>query len=308
MRERIAAHVEELVGRTPMVYLDRLAAGGRGKIAAKLEFCNPTGSIKDRIVVAMVQDAERRGLLGKGSVVVEPTSGNTGIGLACLCAIRGYRLILTVPDTLSHERRRLLKAYGAELVVTPGEMGMRGAIERAEEILERQERGFMLRQFSNAANPQTHERTTAVEIWEDTKGKVDVLVAGVGTGGTITGVGRYLKRRRPGVRVVAVEPAGSAVLCGRGPGPHAIQGIGPGFVPRVLDRGVIDEVVAVRDEEAMRMCRRLAKAEGIVAGFSSGAAAHAACRVARRRENAGKLVVVIFPDRGDKYLSTGLYE
>ncbi len=241
-------------------------------------------------------------------MIVEPTSGNTGVGLACLCAIRGYRLILTVPDTLSDERRRLLRAYGAEIVVTPGEMGMRGAIEKAEEILERQPRGFMLQQFSNGANPRTHERTTAVEIWDDTQGKVDIVVAGVGTGGTVSGVGRYLKRKKPGVKVVAVEPAGSAVLCGREPGRHAIQGLGPGFVPRVLDRGVIDEVVPVRDEEAMQMCRRLASTEGIAAGFSSGAAAHAACRVARRRESAGKLVVVIFPDRGDKYLSTGLYE
>jgi cysteine synthase A len=241
-------------------------------------------------------------------VIVEPTSGNTGIGLACLCAIKGYKLILTVPDTTSHERRRLLRAYGAELVVTPGESGMRGAIEKAEEILEQQPRGFMLQQFNNRANPLAHERTTAAEIWDDTQGKVDLVVAGVGTGGTITGVGRYLKRHKPDVRVVAVEPAGSAVLCGHSPGPHAIQGLGAGFVPRVLDRSLIDEVLTVRDDEAMQACRRLARTEGIVAGFSSGAAAHVACRVARRRENAGKLVVVIFPDRGDKYMTTGLYE
>jgi cysteine synthase len=308
MRQGIGSHFVQLVGRTPMVYLDRAAAGASARVAAKLELCNPTGSIKDRIVVAMLDDAEKRGLLRRDSVIVEPTSGNTGIALACACAVRGYKLILTVPDTMSDERRRLLRAYGAELMVTPGEQGMKGAIERAEEIVEQQAHGYMLYQFSNPANPLVHERTTAVEIWNDTKGKVDAVVVGVGTGGTVTGVGRYLKKRKPSVRMVAVEPAGSAVLSGKRPGPHGIQGIGAGFAPRILDRTVIDEVEAVRDEDAVQTCRRLAAAEGIMAGFSSGAAAHVALRLARRRENAGKLIVVIFPDRGDKYLSTGLYE
>ena len=291
-----------------MVYLDHLCAGLPGRVAAKLEFCNPTGSIKDRMVLNMIQDAERRGLLLPDSVIIEPTSGNTGIGLACLCAVRGYRLILTMPDTMSHERRRVLKAYGAELEITPGERGMRGAIERAERLTEEHEHAFMLQQFNNDANPEAHERTTAAEIWDDSGNAVDVFVAGVGTGGTITGVGRYLKRKNPQVRIIAVEPATSSVLCGKQPGSHKIEGIGPGFVPRVLDMSVVDEVVPVGDEEAMAMCRRLARTEGILAGFSSGASAAAAYRLAERAKYRAKLIVVVFPDRGDKYLSTGLYE
>jgi cysteine synthase A len=308
MRRRIASDVTGLIGKTPLVYLDRLCRGAPGHVAAKLEFCNPTGSIKDRIVLNMVSDAERRGLLTEDSVIIEPTSGNTGIGLAALCAVRGYRLILTMPDTMSMERRKLLRAYGAELVITPGERGMKGAIERSEQIMDETEGAFMLQQFSNDSNPETHERTTATEIWDDTAHEVDVFVAGVGTGGTITGVGRYLKKKDPEIRIVAVEPSRSQVLGGKGPGKHGIQGIGPGFVPRVLDPSVIDEVIAVDDQEAVDMCRRLAETEGILAGISSGAAAVAAERLAHKKNFKDKLIVAMFPDRGEKYLSTGLYE
>jgi cysteine synthase A len=308
MRNRIVPDVMSLVGKTPMVYLDRLAGGLPGRVAAKLEFCNPTGSIKDRTVFNMVQDAERRDLLHPDSVIIEPTSGNTGIGLACLCAVRGYRLILTMPSTMTPERRALLEAYGAELVLTPGERGMKGAVEKAEELMEKFERPFMLRQFSNSSNPETHERSTGVEIWEDTGHDLDFFVAGVGTGGTITGVSRLLKRKQPGVRVVAVEPAASPVLEGGEPGSHMIQGIGAGFVPDVLDRELIDEVIPVSDEQAVTMCRRLAREEGIFAGVSSGASMMAAYQVAERSTSKGKLIVVIFPDRGDRYLSVGLFK
>jgi len=308
MRGKIQQNIIGLVGRTPLVYLDKLGRESKGRIAAKLEYLNPAGSVKDRIVLNMLEDAEKRGYLRPESVIVEPTSGNTGISLACFCAIKGYRLILTMPDTMSHERRRLLRAYGAELVITPGERGMRGAIEKAETLMEAHPNAFMLQQFNNTSNPEAHERTTAVEIWEDTAHKLDVLVAGVGTGGTITGVGKFLKKRKKDVKIVAVEPAASAVLSGNDPGNHSIQGIGAGFIPRVFDLDVIDEVVQVTDDDAASTCRSMARTEGLLAGISSGAAAWAALTLADREENWGKLIVVVLPDGGEKYLSTGLYE
>ncbi len=303
---KIAGSIIELVGNTPLVELSRLGKGIPARILGKLEMMNPLGSVKDRIAWAMIRDAEERGILGPGSTVVEPTSGNTGIGLAFVCAIRGYRLILTMPETMSEERRRILRALGAELVLTPGDRGMRGAVEEARRIA--WELGaFMPQQFENPANPRIHEETTAEEIWRDTAGQVDIFVAGVGTGGTITGVGRVLKRRKPGVRIIAVEPASSPVLSGGEPGPHKIQGIGAGFVPAVLDCSVIDEVITVAEEEAVEASRMLARTEGILAGISSGAALAAALRVARRPEANGKTVVVILPDTGERYLSTGLF-
>ena len=303
---KIAGSIIELVGNTPLVELSRPGKGIPARILGKLEMMNPLGSVKDRIAWAMIRDAEERGILGPGSTVVEPTSGNTGIGLAFVCAIRGYRLILTMPETMSEERRRILRALGAELVLTPGDRGMRGAVEEARRIA-RELGAFMPQQFENPANPRIHEETTAEEIWRDTAGQVDIFVAGVGTGGTITGVGRVLKRRKPGVRIIAVEPASSPVLSGGEPGPHKIQGIGAGFVPAVLDRSVIDEVITVAEEEAVEASRMLARTEGILAGISSGAALAAALRVARRPEANGKTVVVILPDTGERYLSTGLF-
>jgi cysteine synthase A len=308
MRKRIAQNIMGLVGKTPLVYLDKLAKGTKARIAAKLEYFNPTGSLKDRIVLNMLCDAEKREYLKPNSTIIEPTSGNTGIGLACFCAVKGYRLILTMPDTMSHERRKMLSAYGAELVVTPGERGMRGAIEKAEELMETFDNGFMLQQFNNTSNPEAHERTTAVEIWDDTGNELDIFVAGVGTGGTVTGVARYFKNRKRDISVVAVEPKGSPVISGGSSGKHMIQGIGAGFIPRVFDRNLVDEVIQVADDDAVQMCRTLAKTDGILAGISSGAAAWAALKIARRRENEGKLVVVVFPDSGEKYLSVGLFE
>jgi cysteine synthase A len=297
-----------LVGKTPLVYLDRIAGGHPARLAAKLEGFNPTGSVKDRIVLNMLDDAEKRGYLKPDSVIIEPTSGNTGIGLACICAIKGYRLILTMPDTMSHERRKLLSAYGAELVITPGETGMRGAIEKAEELMEQYESTFMLQQFNNTSNPEAHERSTGVEIWEDTAGEVSCVVAGIGTGGTITGVAKYLKKKKKNVKFIAVEPKASPVISGGKAGAHSIQGIGPGFIPRVLDTSVIDETITVSDSDAVKTCRLLSKKEGILAGISSGAAAWAALKVSKREEYSGKLIVVIFPDGGEKYLSMGLFE
>jgi len=295
-----------LIGNTPLVPLPRLGCRFSGQLLAKLEMRNPMGSVKDRIAWAMVRDAEERGVLRRGGTVVEPTSGNTGIGLAFVCTVRGYRLVLTMPDTMSVERRAILQALGAELVLTPGGDGMAGAVRRARELA--QELGaFMPDQFANPANPRIHEKTTAEEIWRDTGGEVDVFVAGIGTGGTITGVGRALKRRRPGVHVVGVEPASSPVLSGGAPGRHRIQGIGAGFVPPVLDRSVVDEIVTVTEEEAERAARRLAREEGILAGISSGAAVAAALRVAVRPDCAGKTIVVVLPDTGERYLSTGLF-
>lgn len=304
---KIAKDVTRLVGNTPLVRLNAVSRGSHAEVVAKLECCNPMASIKDRIGVAMIDAAEKQGRLREGGVVIEPTSGNTGIGLAFVCAARGYRLILTMPDTMSLERRGLLQALGAEVVLTPGADGMRGAIEKAERLADNTPGAFMPQQFKNPANPDIHRQTTAEEIWEDTEAKVDIVVAGVGTGGTITGVVGLLKERKPGVRAVAVEPKGSPVLSGGKPGPHKIQGIGAGFVPDILDMGLIDEVIAVADEDAVEMTRRLVLEEGILAGISSGAAAWAAVQVACREENEGKLIVVILPDSGERYLSTGIF-
>ena len=303
----IFADVTQTVGNTPLVRLNQVTQGLDATIAAKLESFNPLGSVKDRIAVNMINTAEAAGLLTEGTVVVEPTSGNTGIGLAFTCAARGYRLILTMPDSMSVERRNLLKALGAELVLTPGSGGMKRAISAAVEVAAQYERAFIPQQFENPANPEAHRRTTAEEIWRDTDGQVDVFVAGVGTGGTITGVAHALKRRKPELWAVAVEPAGSPVLSGGSAGPHKIQGIGAGFIPQVLRTDLIDEVVQVANEDAFEMARRLAKEEGILVGISSGAAAHAALRVGSRPENAGKLIVVLLPDTGERYLSTALF-
>ncbi len=308
MRKRISGDVTELVGKTPLVYLDRFMGELPGRVAAKLEFFNPAGSVKDRIALNMILDAEKRGFLKPGDTIIEPTSGNTGIGLACIAAVKGYRLILTMPDTMSHERRRVLKAYGAELIITPGEDGMKGSIEKAEELVEQYDNAFMPQQFNNPSNPEAHEKTTGVEIWEDSGGDVDIFVAGVGTGGTITGVGKYLKKKKNTVRVIAVEPDDSPVLSGGEPGKHKIQGIGAGFIPKVLETDIIDDIIRVKDEDAFECARELAKKEGIFAGISSGAAAWAARLIAKKKENEGKLIVVIFPDSADKYLTTGLLE
>ena len=305
---KVADSIVDLVGNTPLVRLGRTADGLPAQVVAKLESFNPLASVKDRIARAMIEAAEREGRLGPGAVVVEPTSGNTGIGLAFVCAARGYRLILAMPETMSVERRMLLQALGARIVLTPGSAGMRGAIEAAERIVRETPGAFMPQQFTNPANPDVHRRTTAEEIWHDTEGRVDIFVAGVGTGGTVTGVGSALKERKPSVRVVAVEPAASPVLSGGQPGPHGLQGIGAGFVPDVLDMDVVDEVVQVRQEDAVQTARRLAREEGIFAGVSSGAAAWAALQVAGLRDNSGKLVVVLLPDTGERYLSTGLFE
>ncbi len=304
----IASDITRLIGGTPLVHLARVGEGVGAKVVAKLEAFNPCSSVKDRIGLGMVEAAERDGLITADTVVVEPTSGNTGIALACVCAARGYELVLTMPDTMSVERRKLLKALGAKLVLTPGAQGMKGAIDRAREIAESTANAFQPSQFDNAANPETHRRTTAEEIWRDTDGAVDILVAGVGTGGTITGTASALKERKPSVRAVAVEPTGSPVLGGGAPGPHKIQGIGAGFVPGVLDMGLVDEVLAVSEEEATAAARALARREGILAGISSGAALAAALRVAGRPESEGKLVVVVLPDFGERYLSTPLFQ
>jgi len=296
------------VGNTPLVRLNRVTEGLEADVVAKLESFNPLSSVKDRIGVSMIDDAEASGLLNADSVVIEPTSGNTGIALAFVCAARGYRLILTMPDTMSMERRQLLRILGAELVLTPGTDGMPGAVKRAEELLAETENGFMPQQFNNPANPDVHRKTTAEEIWRDTEGKVDVLVAGVGTGGTITGVAEVIKARKPQFKAIAVEPTGSPVLSGGKPGPHRIQGIGAGFVPEVMRMDVVDEVVKVEGDDAGEMARRLASEEGILAGISSGAAVCAALEVAGRPESKGKLIVVVLPDTGERYLSTWLFQ
>ncbi len=301
-------NLTDLIGSTPILQLGRIAEGLPGRVAAKLEFFNPGGSVKDRVGYAMIRDAEEKGLLKPGSVVIEPTSGNTGIGLAVVCAVRGYRLILTMPETMSEERRNLLKAYGAEVVLTPGNKGMPGAIERAKELASELPCAFLAGQFENEANPAIHKETTAREIWDDTEGKVDIFVAGVGTGGTITGVGGFLKERKPSVKAVAVEPETSAVLSGNEPGPHGIQGIGAGFIPEVLDTEVIDEIIKVSDHRAMDAARRLAREEGLLVGISSGAALHAALEIAGREDNRDKLIVVLLPDTGERYLSTSLFK
>jgi cysteine synthase A len=304
---RIASDVTELVGNTPLVRIRRLAEGAAAEVVAKLEFYNPAHSVKDRIGVAMLDAAERTGKIKPDSIIVEPTSGNTGIALAFVCAARGYRLILTMPETMSKERRMLLRAYGAELILTPGSAGMAGAIERAEELAASDPRCFIPQQFQNPANPEIHRQTTAEEIWRDTDGKVDILVAGIGTGGTITGVGEVIKARKPSFTCVAVEPDASPVLSGGPKGPHPIQGIGAGFVPDVLNTRIYDEVIRVKNDDAFSTARRAAREEGLLVGISSGAALWAAVEVARRADSAGKLIVVIIPSFGERYLSTPLF-
>lgn len=300
--------ITKTVGNTPLVRLNRIAAGAKAEMYAKLESFNPLSSVKDRIGVSMIEDAERRGLIVKDSIIIEPTSGNTGIALAFVCAAKGYRLILTMPDTMSLERRKLLEILGAELVLTPGAEGMKGAVEKAEELLEVIPMSYMPQQFENQANPAIHRETTAREIWEDTDGEVDILVCGVGTGGTLTGVAEAVKGKKPELYVVAVEPESSPVISGGAPGPHKIQGIGAGFIPGVLKTDLIDKVVTVSDEDAGETARRLAREEGILVGISSGAAAWAALQIARLDENEGKTLVVVLPDTGERYLSTWLFE
>ncbi len=304
---RIYEDITKTIGHTPLVRLNRVTEGLQATVIAKLEAFNPLGSVKDRIGLSMIEAAEQEGLIGLDTVILEPTSGNTGIGLAFVCAAKGYRLVLTMPDTMSLERRRLLEALGAELFLTPGTEGMRGAVLKAENLAARDPRYFIPQQFKNPSNPDVHRRTTAEEIWRDTDGEVDFVVAGVGTGGTITGVAEAIKSRKPGFQAIAVEPASSPVLSGGKPGPHKIQGIGADFVPDVLRMDLVDEVIQVRNEDASTMARRLAKEEGLLVGISSGAAAFAALQVAARPENSGKLIVVVLPDTGERYLSTGLF-
>lgn len=305
----IYTSVDELIGGTPLLELTRLeqAEGLSARVLAKLEYFNPAGSVKDRVARAMIEDGEAKGLLKPGSVIIEPTSGNTGIGLASVAAARGYRVIIVMPETMSVERRQLMKAYGAELVLTRGDQGMAGAIAKADELAREIPDSFIPGQFVNPANPAAHRTSTGPEIWADTEGRVDIFVAGVGTGGTVTGVGAYLKERNPGVKVVAVEPAFSPVLSGGAAGAHGLQGIGAGFVPEVLDPAVYDEVIAVEDKDAYEMGRQMGRIEGVLAGISSGAALWAAVRLAKRPENKGKTIVVLLPDAGDRYLSTAMY-
>ncbi len=305
---KIYNSITELIGKTPLVRLNNTGAGLQAEVLLKLELFNPGGSVKDRIGLAMIQAAENSGELRPGSVIIEPTSGNTGIGLASVAAARGYRLILTMPETMSAERRKLLAAYGAELVLTPGSQGMAGAIRKAEELAAEIKDSFIPQQFKNPANPDIHRQTTALEIWNDTEGKVDLVVAGVGTGGTITGVAETLKAKKNGLKAIAVEPADSPVLSGGQPGPHKIQGLGAGFVPDTLNTRIIDEIIKVTTAEAFNAARKLACEEGILVGISSGAALHAALQAAARPDNKGKMLVVILPDTGERYLSTGLFD
>ena len=306
---RIYASADQLIGHTPLLEMTHLEKkyGLKARVLAKLEYLNPAGSVKDRVAKAMIEDAEKRGLLRPGSTIIEPTSGNTGIGLCAVAAARGYKAVIVMPDTMSVERRMTMKAYGAELVLTSGAKGMAGAIAKAEALQKEIPDSIVAGQFVNPANPAAHYATTGPEIWQDTDGEVDVFVAGVGTGGTITGVGRYLKERKPGVRIVAVEPAASPVLSGGHAGPHAIQGIGAGFVPKVLDTGVYDQIIQVENADAFAMGREIGRAEGVLVGISSGAAMHAAVELAKLPENAGKTIVTLLPDTGDRYLSTPLF-
>ncbi|MDU4960466.1 MAG: cysteine synthase A [Sporomusaceae bacterium] len=305
---KIANSVTDLIGGTPLLRLNRLTADSNAEVIVKLELFNPGGSVKDRIGFSMLKAAEEKGLINPNTVIIEPTSGNTGIALALIAAARGYRLILTMPETMSAERRALLKAYGAELVLTPGAEGMKGAVRKAEELAAQTPDAFVPQQFNNPANPEIHRATTAEEIWQDSGGAVDIIVGGVGTGGTITGIAEVLKRRKPGLQAVAVEPFDSPVLSGGQPGPHKIQGIGAGFVPGVLNLTLIDEIFKVKNDEALDVARRLAREEGILVGISSGAAAFAALQLAKRGENAGKVIVAILPDTGERYLSTVLFQ
>jgi cysteine synthase A len=305
---KIAGDITQLVGNTPLVRIRRLTAGSVATVVAKLEFFNPAHSVKDRIGVSMIDAAEKAGLIGPDTVILEPTSGNTGIALAMVCAARGYKCVFTMPETMSKERRALLRAYGAELILTPGPDGMPGAIAKADELAKSDQRYFVPQQFENPANPAIHRATTAEEIWADTDGTVDFVVSGVGTGGTITGIGQVLKERKPSVKLIAVEPAASPVLSGGKKGPHPIQGIGAGFVPTILDTGIIDEIIKVENADALDFARRAAREEGLLVGISSGAAIWAALQVAARPENAGKLIVVIVPSFGERYLSTVLFE
>lgn len=305
---KIAKNVLELIGGTPLVKINRIAESNTAQILAKLESSNPGGSVKDRICLSMIEDAEKKGLLKKGATIIEPTSGNTGIGLAMVAAVKGYRCILTMPDTMSVERRNILQSFGVDIVLTPGAEGMKGAVKKAEELQKTTPNSFLPQQFNNLANPKIHRETTAEEIWKDTDGKVDIVISGVGTGGTITGIAEVIKKRKPVFKAIAVEPIDSPVLSGGNPGPHKIQGIGAGFIPQVLKTGLIDEIIKVSSEDAGSIAKRLLKEEGIFAGISSGAAMWAALEVSKRKENKGKLIVVILPDTGERYLTTWLFK
>ncbi len=304
---KIANNISELIGKTPLVKINKLSENSNANIIAKLESFNPLSSVKDRLALSLIENAEKRGILNIDTIIIEPTSGNTGVGLAFIAAVKGYKLILTMPETMSIERRRLLQAFGAELVLTPGEKGMKGAIERANELNKEYNNSIVLQQFENPANPEIHRKTTALEIWDDTDGKVDIVVAGVGTGGTITGIGETLKEKNKNIKIIAVEPDASPVLSGGSPSPHKIQGIGAGFVPKVLNTSIIDEIIRVKNEDAFETSRNLARKEGLLVGISSGAAMFAALEIAKREDSKNKNIVVILPDSGERYLSTDMF-